>query len=69
MPQKLPDGRTESPGAMRIYCASLILLGFFYAASAVLQALINVFMAVLLKVGIIHMRRPPPSAAAGGAAA
>jgi hypothetical protein len=70
MPKKLPDGRTESPGAMRIYLASLVLLAVFYTASAVLQALINVFVAVLLKLGIIHVRRPPPSAPdVGGAAA
>jgi hypothetical protein len=59
MPQKLPDGRTESPGAVRIYFASLVLLGVFYAASAVLQVLINIFVAVLVKVGILHVRKAP----------
>jgi hypothetical protein len=69
MPKKLPDGRTESPGFVRIYFASLILLAVFYAASAVLQGLINLFVAVLVKVGILHVRRPPTPPPGASAAA
>lgn len=69
MPKKLPDGRTESPGFVRIYFASLILLAVFYAASAVLQGLINLFVAVLVKVGILHVRRPPTPPPSGASAA
>jgi hypothetical protein len=37
MPRTLPDGRTESPGVLRIYLTSMIILAAFYACSAVLQ--------------------------------
>ena len=37
MPRTLPDGRTESPGVVRIYLASMIILAVFYVASAVIQ--------------------------------
>jgi hypothetical protein len=39
MPRTLPDGRTESPGVLRIYLASMIILAGFYACSAVMQVL------------------------------
>lgn len=31
MPKTLPDGRTESPGVMRIYMSSMVILALFYA--------------------------------------
>jgi hypothetical protein len=37
MPKTLPDGRTESPGVLRIYLASMIILAVFYCCSAALQ--------------------------------
>jgi hypothetical protein len=31
MPKTLPDGRTESPGVLRIYMSSMVILALFYA--------------------------------------
>jgi hypothetical protein len=52
MPQTLPDGRTESPGVLRIYMASMIILAAFYACSATLGVIFRVAGAALKAVGI-----------------
>jgi hypothetical protein len=52
MPQTLPDGRTESPGVLRIYMASMIILAAFYACSATLGLIFRVAGAALKAVGI-----------------
>lgn len=41
MPRTLPDGRVESPGVVRIYIASMAILAFFYACSAVVQVSVD----------------------------
>jgi hypothetical protein len=41
MPTKTPDGRTESPGVVRIYLASLAILGAFYVCSAVVGVVVK----------------------------
>jgi hypothetical protein len=53
MPRKTPDGRTESPGVLRIYLSSMIILALFYACSAVLSLLLRVAAAALRAVGLI----------------
>lgn len=53
MPKKLPDGRTESPGVLRIYLSSMIILGLFYACSAVLSLILNGVAGILRAVGIM----------------
>ncbi|GBF94652.1 hypothetical protein Rsub_07388 [Raphidocelis subcapitata] len=53
MPRTLPDGRTESPGVIRIYLASMIILATFYACSAVLQLMLNGVALALKATGVI----------------
>lgn len=55
MPRTLPDGRTESPGVLRIYLASMVILAAFYAASAALQVrpLACVVCAVLCQLCVV----------------
>lgn len=52
MPKKLPDGRTESPGVLRIYLSSLIILALFYACSAVVGLILRSVSVILRAVGI-----------------
>lgn len=58
MPRKTPDGRTESPGVLRIYLSSMIILALFYACSAVLSLLLRVAAAALRAVGLIGPEPP-----------
>lgn len=53
MPQKLPDGRSESPGVMRIYVASMVILALFYATSTALGAVLKLVQLSLQAAGII----------------
>lgn len=53
MPRTLPDGRTESPGVVRIYLASMIILAVFYALSAFLQVITNGVLAMLRAAGVL----------------
>ncbi|KAF8055945.1 hypothetical protein HT031_006584 [Scenedesmus sp. PABB004] len=60
MPRKTPDGRTESPGVLRIYLSSMIILALFYACSAALGLVMRVAAAALRAVGLVGPARPPP---------
>lgn len=53
MPRTLPDGRTESPGVLRIYLASMAILATFYACSAVLSLILRGVAGILRAVGIM----------------
>lgn len=59
MPRKLPDGRTESPGVMRIYLSSLIILAAFYVCSAAVALILRSVAAILRAVGIAGELRQP----------
>lgn len=52
MPKKLPDGRTESPGVLRIYLSSLTILALFYACSTVVGLILRSVATILRAVGI-----------------
>jgi hypothetical protein len=52
MPRKLPDGRTESPGVLRIYLSSLIILALFYVASGFVGLILRSVATILRAVGI-----------------
>jgi hypothetical protein len=52
MPKKLPDGRTESPGVLRIYLSSLIILALFYACSTVVGLILRSVATILRAVGV-----------------
>lgn len=60
MPKKLPDGRTESPGVLRIYLSSLIILALFYACSAVVGLILRSVSVILRAVGIAGPPKPKP---------
>jgi hypothetical protein len=53
MPTTLPDGRTESPGVLRIYLASMVILAVFYLCSAVLGLILKSVATILRAVGIM----------------
>lgn len=53
MPKPLPDGRTESPGVVRIYLASMMILAAFYLCSAVVSVILNSVAALLRAAGIL----------------
>lgn len=53
MPKTLPDGRSESPGVLRIYMSSMIILALFYACSMVLSLILNGVAGILRAVGVM----------------
>lgn len=53
MPKTLPDGRTESPGVLRIYVASMVILAIFYTVSIMLGAVMQGLGALLRAAGIL----------------
>jgi hypothetical protein len=53
MPRTLPDGRSESPGVLRIYMSSMVILALFYACSMVLSLILNGVAGILRAVGIM----------------
>ncbi len=57
MPRQLPDGRTESPGVLRIYLSSMIILALFYACSAVMSLILRGVAGVLRAVGVMGESR------------
>lgn len=60
MPRKLPDGRSESPGVLRIYLSSMIILGLFYMCSAVVSLILNGVAGVLRAAGVLGPAPPRP---------
>lgn len=53
MPRTLPDGRSDSPGVLRIYMASMVILATFYACSAVLSLILKGVAGILRAVGVM----------------
>jgi hypothetical protein len=55
MPRVLPDGRSESPGVLRM--CSMIILALFYATSACVSLILRGVSGILRAVGIMGERR------------
>lgn len=53
MPRQTPDGRSESPGVIRIYTSSMIILAVFYLCSAVVSLILKGVTGILRAVGVM----------------
>jgi len=53
MPRTLPDGRSESPGVLRIYMSSMVILVVFYMCSAVVSVILRGVAGILRAAGVM----------------
>lgn len=58
MPRTLPDGRSESPGVLRIYMSSMVILVVFYMCSAVVSVILRGVAGILRAAGVMGPAKP-----------